>query len=257
MYKTVASGQAGRAGVFAALLAKAGMEGPHLPYEGKAGWCDHVARKRFVLEEMGRGMKFRILDTRFKYRPSPGNAISSVLAAEKIAPVRNKDVQRITLEVYARAKELMGTHREAWTPDSREAADHSLPYHVGVTLMDGTVTLRSFSETRFQDPELRALMSKIEIVENPEFTRAFENPPVKHRTRITVEVAGGERIVGESGGDDHDLAEHSGDEKLLAKFRSLTEDYFGSARVDRILDQLLHLDNLSSVTKIVPGFVLT
>ena len=44
MFKAAAAGQAGRAGVFAALLARAGMEGPHLPFEGKAGWCDHVAR---------------------------------------------------------------------------------------------------------------------------------------------------------------------------------------------------------------------
>jgi 2-methylcitrate dehydratase len=36
MFKSVAAGQAGRAGVFAAMLARAGMEGPHLPFEGKA-----------------------------------------------------------------------------------------------------------------------------------------------------------------------------------------------------------------------------
>src|SRR3954452_20543378 len=36
MWKAVAAGQSGRAGVFAALLAKAGMRGPHMPFEGKA-----------------------------------------------------------------------------------------------------------------------------------------------------------------------------------------------------------------------------
>jgi len=37
MWKAVAAGQSGRAGVFTALLAQAGMRGPHLPFEGKNG----------------------------------------------------------------------------------------------------------------------------------------------------------------------------------------------------------------------------
>ena len=53
MFNTARAGQAGRAGVFAALLAQAGMEGPHLPFEGKAGWCKHVAGERFSLPTMG------------------------------------------------------------------------------------------------------------------------------------------------------------------------------------------------------------
>src|ERR1043165_4612886 len=43
MWKAVAAGQAGRGGVFAALLADAGMKGPHTPFEGKDGWVNHVA----------------------------------------------------------------------------------------------------------------------------------------------------------------------------------------------------------------------
>jgi len=44
-WKEIAAGQAGRAAVFAAMLARIGIEGPHLPFEGKSGWCEHVARE--------------------------------------------------------------------------------------------------------------------------------------------------------------------------------------------------------------------
>ena len=54
MWKAVAAGQAGRAGVFAAMLAQAGMKGPHAPFEGKAGWCNHVARKSFFAGDLRR-----------------------------------------------------------------------------------------------------------------------------------------------------------------------------------------------------------
>src|SRR6185436_13513054 len=74
MFKAAAAGQAGRAGVFAAMLAQAGMEGPHLPFEGKAGWCDHVALNRYTLDTLGGGnTRFKILDSEIKHRPSVGN----------------------------------------------------------------------------------------------------------------------------------------------------------------------------------------
>src|SRR5262249_6780219 len=70
MYKGTVAGVAGRAGVFAAMLARAGMEGPHLPFEGKAGWCDHVARGRFSLDTFGGkgGEPFKIIYTGLKAR---------------------------------------------------------------------------------------------------------------------------------------------------------------------------------------------
>ncbi len=148
MFKALAAGQSGRAGVFAAMLARAGMEGPHLPFEGKAGWCDHVARERLTLETMGGpGVPFRILDTRMKHRPSCGQTIPSILAAEKIAPLRDlASVKQVIVEVYQFAKQQVGTGEHRWNPDTRESADHSNPYTVAATLMDGTITPRSFND---------------------------------------------------------------------------------------------------------------
>jgi len=257
MFKALAPGHAGRAGVFAAILAREGMEGPHLPFEGKAGWCEHIARERLAITALGgHGVPFKILDTRFKTRPSPGMAISSVLAAEKIAPMRNSDVKQVIVEVYRRAKELMGTNENHWRPDSREAAGHSLPYNIAVTLIDGTIKLSSFSEAHIASPDIRALVQKVQIVENPAFTEAFERVPVEHRTRITVITNKGERLVGESGGDAEDMAEQIGDEQILEKFRDLTEDYLGTNRVKSNLDRLLRLEDLKSVVAIPPEFVL-
>src|SRR6202008_4017383 len=86
MFKAVATGNAGRAGVFAALLARAGMEGPHLPFEGKAGWCDHVAGERIPLDALGSdGASFKVQDSWLKLRPCAANAMAPVLAAEKVA----------------------------------------------------------------------------------------------------------------------------------------------------------------------------
>lgn len=258
MYKAVASGHAGRAGVFAAILAKAGMEGPHLPFEGKAGWCGHVARDRLTLGAMGgAGTPFKIVHSIIKPRACCGTTISSVMAAEKLGPLKNiKDVKKVTVEVYKKAKERVGTGEHRWNPDSRETADHSIPYVVAATLMDGTVTPRSFNDAHLWNPELRTLIHKIEVVENEEFTKAYVKLPVEHHTRVTVETGSGERLVGKAGGDKDELSDHKSDEQIEDKFRMLCEEVLGVRQVETIFGQLWKLEQMENVAVIPPGFVI-
>ncbi|OGW86709.1 MAG: hypothetical protein A3K11_02165, partial [Nitrospirae bacterium RIFCSPLOWO2_12_FULL_63_8] len=257
-WKALAAGQAARSGLFAALLARAGMEGPHLPFEGKAGWCNHVVGKPFALGIMGGdGTSFKVQDTLIKQRTSCATTISSILAAEKVAPLSNiKDVRKVTVEVYRQAKEGKATGEHHWNPDCRETADHSIPYVTAAALMDGTVTPRSFSDSRLWNPELRALLQKIEVVVNDDFTKAYERLPVAHLTRVTVVTHSGERLVGESGGDKGDLSENKSDAQIAEKFRGLTEDLLGAKQVNAILDRLWNLEAMDNVATIPPAFIL-
>lgn len=258
VWKEVAAGHAGRAALFAALLARAGMEGPHLPYEGKAGWCEHVAKERFTLPPAmgGRGATFKILDTGIRHRPCMGEMISSILAAAKVAPLSNVDkVRRVRVEVYKYAKDLVGTGEHRWNIDSREAADHSIPYVVTATLLDGELNVRSFNDTHLWDPRLRALIHRVEVVENLEFTAAWQRQPREHQTRVTVEMESGETLVGEAGGGHDDLSTPKTDTHIAEKFRSLAEDVFGAQRTDALLDRLWHLDECAEITDLPPHFV--
>ncbi len=258
VWKAVAAGQAARSGVFAAMLARAGMEGPHLPFEGKAGWCNHVVRKPFSLDIMGgNGTRFKVQDTLIKQRTSCATTISSILAAEKLGPLKNiQNVKQVTVEVYKQAKEGKATGEHHWNPDSRETADHSIPYVTAAALMDGTVTPRQFNDAHLWNPELRGLLQKIEVVANEEFTQAYERLPVAHLTRVTVVTHSGERLVGESGGDKGDLSESKSDAEIANKFRGLTEDFLGAKRVNAILNRLWDLENLHNVAEIPPAFAL-
>lgn len=253
MWKAVAAGQAGRAGVFAALLAQAGMKGPHAPFEGKAGWCAHVARRSFSLEAFGgRGTPFKIRDTLIKPRSSCATTISSILAAEKAAAdlARVDEVEKVSVEVYERAKTGMGTGEHHWNPDSRETADHSIPYVVAAALIDKRITPSSFDDERLWSPELRALLPKIEVVTNDEFTDAYERVPVRHCTRVTVTLRSGERLTGEAGGDKGDLSQPKSDAEIESKFRALTERVLGAKKVDAALSTLWRLEDAGDVSAI-------
>ena len=258
MWKAVTAGHAGRAGVFAALLAREGMDGPYLPFEGRSGWCDHVAGKRFSLDTLGgSGVSFKIQDTMIKPRPSCATTISSILAAEKVAPQirgRAAEVERVTVETYERAKAGMGTGEHHWNPDSRETADHSIPYVVAAALLDGTVTPRQFDDAHLRDPALRALLAKIEVVAIDEFTRDYEKLPVVHRTRVQVLTRAGERYTGEAGGALGDLSQPKSDAEIAAKFLGVSEPFLGAARAKQALDRLWGLERLDSVAPVARDF---
>jgi 2-methylcitrate dehydratase len=253
MWKAVAAGQSGRSGVFAALLAAAGMDGPHAPFEGKAGWCDHVARRRFKLETFGgHGTPFKIHDTLIKPRASCATTISSILAAEKAGAqvVATADIEKVSVEVYERAKIGMGTGEHHWNPDSRETADHSIPYVVAASLIDKRHTPASFTDERLWSPELRALLPKIEVIANDEFTDAYERVPVEHRTRVTVLLKNGVRATGYAGGAEGDLSQPKSDVEIEGKFRALAARDLGAQRAEAALAALWHLDAMSDVATI-------
>ena len=258
MWKAVTAGHAGRAGVFAAMLAREGMDGPPQPFEGKSGWCEAIAGKRFSLGVLGgKEARFKILDTMIKPRSSCATTISSILAAEKVAPLlrdRIADVEQVTVETYERAKAGMGTGEHHWNPDSRETADHSIPYVVAAALIDGTVTPRQFDEAHLRDPGLRALLAKIEVVANDGFTRAYEKVPVEHHTRVSVVTRGGERFTGEAGGEKGDLAQPKSDAQIGEKFLGTAEPFLGPQRAEAMLQRLWRLDRLESVAEIPGGF---
>src|SRR6185503_16002370 len=105
----------------------------------------------------------------------------------------------------------------------------------------------SFNDAHLWNPDLRAVMQKVEIHENDEYTKAYESHPPVHRAKVTVVMGNGERLIGESGSGTDDLSTPKTDAQIEEKFRGLTEDVLGAKRVKTILDRLWHLEDMKSV----------
>lgn len=253
-FKSAATGVAGRHGVFCALLAREGMSGPALPFAGRYGWAEHVARGPFSLDPLGQG-SFKILEAQMKPRPAAGNAISSILAAEAVTPLDPDSVASVTVETYRVAKANMGTAEHCWDPQSRETADHSIPYVVAVTLFDGRFTLESFSDSRLWNPKLRALMKKIEVTANDDFSKDYERYPQDHRTRVTVRFHDGGVRVGETGGAT-DWGAPPGDAQISEKFLALTGPVLGENAAADALARLWDLEDAPSLGEIIEGLAI-
>jgi 2-methylcitrate dehydratase len=246
--------------VFAALMARDGMPGLAMPFEGEHAWCEQIARKPLNITEMGGpGVPFKVEVTLIKQRNICAATIGSALAAEPLGQQlrgRIAAIGKVKVEVYGNAKKNMGTGAQHWNPTTRETADHSIPYVVSAGLLDGAVTAAQFDDAHLADPTLRALLAKVEVEENPAFSALYTKHPAEHHARITVQMSDGETLVGEAGGAKGDLGSPRTDAEISAKFLELTEPRLGAKEARSVLERLWDLDNMKSVAAIAPAFVV-
>ena len=193
MWKGCATAAAARAGVFAALLAKAGMTGPTAAFEGRHGVWEQVTGP-FELGAMGGpGRPFAVERAAIKFFPSEYHSQAPLWAVLNLRPlVALQDIEAINVQTYYTAWSEIGSEPQKWRPKTRETADHSLPYLIAAALRDGEITSDSFSDKNIQDPQLLAMMARTNIIENEAFTKQFPEALV---TEIEIVTTNGTRLV--------------------------------------------------------------
>jgi len=80
---------------------------------------------------------------------------------------------------------LYGTDKVIQT---KEQADHSLPYLLAVALLDGDVQPAQFKPDRIAKPDVQALLKKVSVRPNHEYTEEY---PEKMPAKITVRLQDG------------------------------------------------------------------
>ncbi len=247
MWKGCATAAAARSGVFAALLAQEGMTGPTAAFEGFNGVWELVTGK-FQLGALG-GDQFGIERTNMKFFPSEYHSQAPLWMALKLRQrVSVEDIVAIRVQTYHIAYSEIGSEPEKWDPQTRETADHSLPYLLALALMDGAIRSESFDEARMRDPATRALMQKIVISENPQFTQRF---PAELTTEIEIDTRGGER-VSEIASDPRGHARNPmTDSEIDAKLIAQAERVLPAARRDALLHALWDIDRAAAIGQLL------
>jgi len=263
MWKACAFSNAARNGMFAALLARRGMTGPAPIFEGDKGFMKLVSG-HFELPMLGgeampggEPVPFKILKTCIKHFPVEYHAQSAVeaalaLRAELLATEGKGWLDKLAdVEIgsYDVAIEIIGRDPEKWQPATRETADHSFPYCVAVALVDGRVSMNSFSPKRLRDPRLHELMKKIHVVNVPELEYRY---PTTMPTRLTIRTAKGStysrQIDQPLGHPGHPLSDQEVEEKL----RRLASRRIDRAQLQRLLDAVWHLEEQQDIASIMP-----
>lgn len=182
-----------RNGVFAAQLAREGITGPDAPFEGTAGFMNHLDQPFELGVLGGNGGPFKIEGTFFKYLPVRYDVQLPVrVALDLRSKVRLEDVESICIYREKRSVVAGANNPEYWNPTTRETADHSLPYLIGAALVDGAITAATFTPERYRDPAILALIKKISMQEDKEFTAAY---PRTFHCRFEVTLKSGDVIA--------------------------------------------------------------
>ncbi|HXJ02150.1 MAG TPA: MmgE/PrpD family protein [Micropepsaceae bacterium] len=163
--KSIANALVAQSGVQAALLAEAGLTGPLAILDDARGLRDLFARGYPSLLTEALPSTGAIMRAHVKAYPCINTAQGAVAAALKLRAMLNGPAEtlshiEIVMADYAIVKRQQEDEARAW-PQSREAADHSFPFLVAVTLLDGAFGPEQFENERWHDPHVKVLMEKI------------------------------------------------------------------------------------------------
>lgn len=236
-WKGCSAANAARNTIFSATLARHGMTGPAPVFEGEMGLFKQVTGE-FELDVDNFGSRengqFAILRSLTKTFPTNGELHTAVWAGidlrSKVADIST--VKAIRIETSEFNLRVLADTAEKWRPQTRETADHSLPYNVARALLDGDITLASYSPEQITDPRAIALMSMTAVSEDPALTKLF---PKHLANRVTVTLASGEAFTSERVSGPGSLETPMSDEDFEKKFRRMAAPHIGRAAQDRVL----------------------
>jgi 2-methylcitrate dehydratase len=213
----------------------------------------------FTLGALGgeQGQPFMINETYIKYFPVEYHAQSAVWAALALRDQLNGDlsqVEAVEIDTFEASYSIIGSEPEKWAPRSRETADHSLPYIVGVTLVDGHVDLDSFEESRYTDPALLQFVRRIVVRHDPALDADY---PAGIPNRITLRLRDGRVLTEQNTFPRGHARNPMSDEEVEAKFRRLTEWALSPARQDEVLRFLWNLEAQASLQPLMELLALS
>jgi 2-methylcitrate dehydratase len=243
--KNTADPLAAQAGVIAALMAREGYEGPVEVIEGKEGLIEVLSNVEWNTTELLKDLGSKFLITRCSYKAFPTEAlthqpITAALQARQELEVSHEDVEQILVETTTRGADILSDPSK-YKPETKETADHSLPYVIAVAVVDGNVLPESFTDEKLKDPAIWATLPKIKVVADPEIDALF--PGVK-RARVTITSTDGRQKtvltdVAKGAPDDP-----MSDEDVEAKFRANARGVLSEGRMDEVIHATLQFESL-------------
>jgi len=268
MMKNTVDPMAVQAGVFAALMAKKGYTGTEAVFEGKEGFMDTflgwnakeqkvdpasmrgrdgVSDWKWNIEKLvgGLGNSYKILECSMKAFPTEALTHTHLSATLKVITKNNisyDQIETVTLTTLAQAYDILFDPHK-YRPESRETADHSLPYCIAAALVDHKITTQSFSDKKLKDPRIWEVIDKIKGEPSQEFEKMF---PAKQPSKVVVKTKDGREFSEYLEYPKGDPREPMTMEDLDNKFNALTDRLLVAGRKKEIKEAIFKAELLTA-----------
>jgi 2-methylcitrate dehydratase len=268
MMKNTVDPMAVQSGVFAALLAQKGYSGTEKVFEGKEGFMDtfigwNAKEEKLKPTDMegrdgvsswswdvdalvgGLGESYKILECGMKAFPTEAlthTHISCALNAMINNNLTYKDIKEVKVTAFAQAYDILFDPAK-YRPESRETADHSLPYCLAAAIVDKKITTQSFSDEKLKDPAIYEVIDKIKGEPSLEFEKMF---PAKQPSKVVITTNDGRFFEEYLEYPKGDPREPMTMDDLENKFNSLAGQVLSADRLQEIKDLIFDCQKVSA-----------
>ena len=244
MMKNTVDPMAVQSGVFAALMAKNGYTGTEAVFDGKEGLMDVFGpdwNPEKLLGDLGK--KYKILECGMKAFPTEAlthTHITATLKAVTKNTISYDQIDSVTVKTIARACDILFDPHK-YRPESRETADHSLPYCIATALVDKKITTDSFSGKKLKDPRVWEVIDKIKGEASVEFENMF---PAKQPSKVVIKTKDGNEYSEYLEYPKGDPREPMTIEDLENKFNSLSGKLLTKKKQKMIKEMIFNCDKM-------------
>jgi 2-methylcitrate dehydratase len=268
MMKNTVDPMAVQSGVFASLMAQKGYSGTEAVFEGKEGFMDTflgwnakeqnvspvkmqgrdgTSEWKWNIEKLigGLGENYKILQCGMKAFPTEALTHTHLSATLNVVTKNNisyDQIETVTLTTLAQAYDILFDPHK-YRPESRETADHSLPYCIAAALVDHKITTQSFSDEKLKDKRIWEVIDKIKGEPSIEFEKMF---PAKQPSKVIVKTKDGRELSEYLEYPKGDPREPMTIDDLENKFNALSEKLLPSARQKDIKNIIFKCDQLTT-----------
>ncbi len=253
-WKGCAYANASRNAVFAVRLAQLGLTGPEPIFEGEHGFIRAVTGgEPYQLEPFGgEGQPYKIAECSIKRFPlgqySQTVVQSALEAREQMPAAAVADIAAVHIRTLQKAIDIMAGDGEKWQPQSRETADHSMPYTTAVALTYGYVHQDHFDERYYRSPELLDLTNRVQVAVSEEANR---RAPEAMLCELEVTTRDGQSYTATVPYHKGHYKNPMTDAEVEAKFRSLAEPLIPAAQAAALLEKLWHLEEVADIREVI------
>jgi 2-methylcitrate dehydratase len=249
-YKGVSSAINPRRAVFLVFFAEAGLTGPSAPFDGRHGLGELIDGDEHPLD-LDDFTEWKVMKTWQKSFPVAYNIQPTVWAALQLRSEMPPDqVADVVLNVAPLAWAVSGNEAEKWDPQTRQTADHSLPYAFAHAFLTGELDHNSFDRESIRNPDTLAFMKQIRVVPDPEI-----GPDIPSVVGVRAEIsdtAGKSHQVSVMHPRGHDQNPMSR-EDITSKARKLIEPHLRD-RTDSALEIAWQTPHEESFTSVLDAF---
>ncbi|CAO3664894.1 unnamed protein product [Umbelopsis vinacea] len=256
--KRMQHGFAARNGLFAALMAEASYEGIKQVFEREYGgfltvFCNggpDPIPAELVKELSSTWQTMNINIKPYACMAGIHATIDCIKELQKTSELSLASVKSIKIEMGKPAFKHGGWL--AKRPLAVIGAQMNVAYIAAAQIIDGDISITTFSSDKLNRDELWQLISKIEVVHQQEFDK-FTNNLDKLCTRVSIVLENEEElqttVVRPTG-----VKKPITNEEIVGKFSSLTNELISTQQQDSIIEFIKNLESCSDVTKLFDLF---